>query len=116
MGAWIEIPTSLAIIRYVSSRPAWARGLKSCRPCGRRNKWLSRPAWARGLKFAALGGESLNHLVAPRVGAWIEMPRALHSPTTAQVAPRVGAWIEILSISIMNRILSSRPAWARGLK
>jgi len=34
-------------------------------------------------------------LVAPRVGAWIEINKALSFFKLNNVAPRVGAWIEI---------------------
>jgi len=54
--------------------------------------------------------------VAPRVGAWIEtFCIARHTPESF-VAPRVGAWIETETFDVTKRGISSRPAWARGLK
>ena len=50
MGAWIETLSQLTRTAPLSSRPAWARGLK--------------------LHILANDRTSLN--VAPRVGAWIE--------------------------------------------
>jgi len=54
--------------------------------------------------------------VAPRVGAWIETSRRKEPSGAHHVAPRVGAWIETISPALKLIAVSSRPAWARGLK
>ena len=50
------------------------------------------------------------------MGAWIETRAHATQKPTLCVAPRVGAWIETFEISAASISLSSRPAWARGLK
>jgi len=55
-------------------------------------------------------------MVAPRVGAWIETIPTGRDLAAAVVAPRVGAWIETTRGAMPKAALTSRPAWARGLK
>jgi len=73
VGAWIETQRDVATsFMHLSSRPAWARGLKQIKEGGKR--------WKTG--------------VAPRVGAWIETLMTERAMRKWLVAPRVGAWIE----------------------
>jgi len=75
VGAWIEMCGAPAMVyEQITSRPAWARGLKS-------------------LSFAL---PTHPGVVAPRVGAWIEIPFVCVVRDRMLVAPRVGAWIEML--------------------
>ena len=98
----------------ITSRPAWARGLK--RGCvAIYSRALSRPAWARGLKPRWSFHWAVS-VVAPRVGAWIETDPGRKLHWSLYVAPRVGAWIETESSSSYFPLFMSRPAWARGLK
>ena len=55
-------------------------------------------------------------LVAPRVGAWIETSAHAPAKWLRRVAPRVGAWIETDVVDVTSFSITSRPAWARGLK
>ncbi len=54
----------------------------------------SRPAWARGLKQENRNDLTTDVKVAPRVGAWIETKGYQDTGKKCLVAPRVGAWIE----------------------
>ena len=76
----------------------------------------SRPAWARGLKQVKSVNLSSKSVVAPRLGAWIETPDGEILFKGKQVAPRLGAWIETHEAADQERNAGSRPAWARGLK
>ena len=94
MGAWIEIACTVILSPSPSSRPSWARGLKS------EGLIETVPDWT----------------VAPLMGAWIEM-RAIHTDGRNWiVAPLMGAWIEISDNFKLSKSCLSRPSWARGLK
>ncbi len=54
--------------------------------------------------------------VAPRVGAWIEIEIVCRYKAAYKVAPRVGAWIEMANGGINVVLVTSLPAWERGLK
>ena len=116
MGAWIETTTSAWFDFGFVSRPAWARGLKHVFGAELINPCESRPAWARGLKPERNCCQYKTKAVAPRVGAWIETPADCAVTNTENVAPRVGAWIETARNRHTHQALTSRPAWARGLK
>ena len=116
VGAWIEIRTIWARKTRRTSRPVWARGLKSADWFCLKFERLSRPVWARGLKCTISCLPRPSCAVAPRVGAWIEIEGAHQLFHDYAVAPRVGAWIEITTSLAIIRYVSSRPVWARGLK
>ena len=50
------------------------------------------------------------------MGAWIEIAQDSTPTWQPLVAPRVGAWIEITEINQWNFLVTSLPAWERGLK
>ena len=100
----------------LSSRPAWARGLKHGRLHGDGMPGRSRPAWARGLKPHPLDRPEVRQQVAPRVGARIETASGPPRLALCVVAPRVGARIETRCRPDCRPASASRPAWARGLK
>ena len=62
----------------------------------------SRPAWARGLKLKYMVSIGMYPTVAPRVGAWIETNYPLSLRPRIHVAPRVGAWIETDEIYLVQ--------------
>ena len=118
VGAWVETSASGRVpSRSTRSRPAWARGLKHQQAHAGQHINLSRPAWARGLKHPPVHFDHRALAVAPRVGAWVETSVTVELGPGSRVAPRVGAWVETRAFpGRRNRLCSSRPAWARGLK
>ena len=55
------------------------------------------PVWGRGLKFHTPHTAYLNGS-RPRMGAWIEISKALEIETLKNSRPRMGAWIEMKSL------------------
>ena len=80
----------------LTSRPAWARGLKQFWPTKGIAKILVAPRVGAWIETKVLRYYCSPKMVAPRVGAWIETTHGIIGAGYSTVAPRVGAWIETM--------------------
>ncbi len=80
----------------ITSRPAWARGLKHVYVDVDGNESVSRPAWARGLKLRPGRDLGTDRRSRPAWARGLKRGRYRRDRMGREVAPRVGAWIETM--------------------
>ena len=104
VASWIEIPGNGTIIKLLSSKPLWLRGLKlqifGLRLCHRRSK----PLWLRGLKSIGQAIGSGHYIVEALVASWIEIFLLVYHTLCNYVEALVASWIEINTSTLRSTV------------